>query len=115
VRVLQPSRDLSRTTSQPCPPPSSSMPLRCVSLIACALAGVALLVAVPAAEAQDVSPLVAYRKATMNGVRIHREALAALASGDVAHPDHVAYHTSALLGLAMMSGDIFPTGSGGEG
>jgi cytochrome c556 len=93
------------------------MRLRSLPLLACAAVGALLLVA-PAAEAQQPAagtPEMAYRKATMNGIRYHREALAALVEGRVTHPDHAAYHASALRGLAMMAGDVFPSGSHGEG
>lgn len=94
------------------------MHVRSLFLPMAALAG-ALVMAAPAAlEAQQqpqVSPAVAYRKATMNGIRYHREALTALVQGQVTHPEHVAQHAGALRALAMMSGDVFPAGSHGEG
>lgn len=93
------------------------MHVRSLFLPMAALAG-ALVMAAPAAlEAQQsqASPAVAYRKATMNGIRYHREALTALVQGQVTHPDHVAQHAGALRALAMMSGDVFPEGSHGEG
>ena len=67
------------------------------------------------AMAQDENVPAEYRKSLMQGFRHHQAALRTLLDGGVEYAGHVAQHASAIHGLAVMAGDAFPEGSGGEG
>ena len=72
------------------------------------------LVAAQAAPRQDVPPDVAYRQSVMQGLRAHTGAIRAIANGSVPHQGHLVEHARAVQDLAVMMGDVFPEGSGGE-
>ncbi len=91
--------------------------------LVCALA----LVSPTAATAQDApaqdtaataedgpSPAIGYRQSVMQGLNAHRGAIIAIVDDDVEYRSHILAHVTALHRLAIMTGDVFPEGSGGD-
>ena len=81
------------------------------ALAACVVAAVAPV----RAAAQDATPVMEYRQTIMNGLGAHRGALTAILNEEVPHEGHVLGHALALRQLSVMTADIFPEGSDGEG
>lgn len=91
--------------------------------LVCALA----LVSPTAATAQDApaqdtaataedgpSAAIEYRQSVMQGLNAHRGAVIAIVDDDVEYRSHILAHATALHRLAVMAGDVFPEGSGGD-
>jgi len=68
-----------------------------------------------AAQDEPENPASDYRTSLMGSVQRHMGAIGALLSGEVEYEGHIAYHASAIHGLAAMTADAFPEGTGGEG
>jgi len=85
--------------------------------IGAALAAAASLGGAQGVAAQEAAaaPEVTYRKTVMQLVRQHREALTAVAQGQVPNREHAVYHASALRTLAVMTGDIYLIGGPADG
>ena len=86
-----------------------------------ALLGVLALVSPTAAMAQDAdaeeeepSPAIVYRQSVMEGLAAHRDAVMAIVDDEVEYRSHILAHATALHRLAVMAGDVFPEGSGGD-
>ena len=81
------------------------------------LSALVLTVGIAGLSAQDEpeNPASDYRTALMGSVQRHVGAIGALLSGAVEYEGHIAYHASAIHGIATMTADAFPAGTGGEG
>ncbi len=67
-----------------------------------------------AQEEEEVPPAVEYRQSVMSAIANSRAMLSAVIDDEVPYRNHLLAHAVSLNRLAVITGDIFPAGSGGD-
>ena len=67
-----------------------------------------------AQEEEEVPPAVEYRQSVMSAIANSRAMLSAVVDDEVPYRNHLLAHAVSLNRLAVITGDIFPAGSGGD-
>lgn len=67
-----------------------------------------------AQEEEEVPPAVEYRQSVMSAISNSRAMLSAVVDDEVPYRNHLLAHAVSLNRLAVITGDIFPAGSGGD-
>ncbi len=67
-----------------------------------------------AAQEEEVPPAVEYRQSVMSAIAANRALMSAIVDDEVPYRNHLLAHATTLNRLAVLTGDIFPAGSGGD-